>query len=168
MSASAVDGDGGGQGGEGGVAVSKHAAKQKARHAKRLARHAQKMRTQEEMKLRQREEERMEAVEYCRANLQQDCGRTDDPLAPPPNPERALLLLQYSGTNYKGVQIQNRSRIATIEGDLLHGKEADECGPAAQSCLRVRAASSLSSLLSLLCSRSQLSTAPAASALILL
>lgn len=99
------------------AALSKHAQKKAARALEKKAfkhRRLLEQQTQRSALLHQRS---LESLAYCRAVLKHNEMGFDLSAA---LPQRVLLLLHYSGTNYKGVQIQNRSTIPTVEGELLH------------------------------------------------
>jgi len=136
-----------------------YAASNARRKARELAKHEARQLAQQGAKSDKAKRDAMEAIEWCRCNLQleesaralRDGGALKE--------QRSSILLQFSGTKYKGeqrfslhqcphvrpagynccrcrpltlatalagsatgMQIQNRSQVATIEGMLLHGQ----------------------------------------------
>ena len=103
------------------------ASKNAARKARELAAHAAAQATLQEHKSAREQDARLEAVEWCRKHLQIDATALALRLTPGASVlQRSVLLLHFSGARYKGMQIQNRSQIPSIEGELLKGQQKQQ------------------------------------------
>lgn len=73
-------------------------------------------------------DEKLEALEWCRKHLQLSETAQAARSSGACRAQRCIVLLQFSGSHYKGMQLQNRQNkdsTKSIEGALLHGQSAD-------------------------------------------
>ena len=104
------------------------AAKNAARAARKREKHARAQVAQTEAHQRKLADERLEALEWCRTHLQISEQAQAARSASVCHRRRCIVLMQFSGTRYKGMQLQNRQNkdsTKSIEGEMLHGKTRD-------------------------------------------
>jgi hypothetical protein len=103
------------------------ASKNAARKARELATHVAAQALLQEQKNARDQDSRLEAVEWCRKHLQIDAAALALRLTPGASVlQRSVLLLHFSGARYKGMQIQNRSQVPSIEGEVLKGQQQQQ------------------------------------------
>jgi tRNA pseudouridine38-40 synthase len=98
-----------------------YAASTLARKERKQARHAARQAEQVAAKQARQKRDELEAVEWCRTSLQvEPAALALRQIGGQVREQRSNIVLQFVGTQYKGMQLQNRSQVPTIEGVLLH------------------------------------------------